>query len=73
MTTEDETGLANIVIWQNVTERYRRAVIGSRLVVISGTTQREGAVVHLVAQHVDGCWVNLSLAPGIFTETIYLH
>ena len=58
MTTEDETGLANIIIWQNVTERCRRAVIGSRLVVISGTTQREGAVVHLVAQHVeDNSWM----------------
>jgi len=58
MTTEDETGLANIIIWQNVTERFRRAVIGSRLVVISGTTQREGTVVHLVAQHVeDKSWM----------------
>ncbi|MEM7259945.1 MAG: OB-fold nucleic acid binding domain-containing protein, partial [Pseudomonadota bacterium] len=53
MTTEDETGLANIVIWQNVTEKYRKAVIGARLVVISGTTQREGQVVHLVARSVE--------------------
>ena len=53
MTTEDETGLANIIIWQNVTERCRQAVIGSRLVVISGTTQREGEVVHLVARHIE--------------------
>jgi len=53
MTTEDETGLANIVIWQNVTERYRQAVIGARLVVVSGTTQREGKVVHLIARQVE--------------------
>ncbi len=53
MTTEDETGLANIVIWQNVVERCRKAVIGSRLVVISGTTQREGQVVHLIAKSVE--------------------
>jgi len=58
MTTEDETGLANIIIWQNVTERCRKAVIGSRLVVISGTTQREGEVVHLVARHIeDNSWM----------------
>ncbi len=58
MTTEDETGLANIIIWQNVSERCRQAVIGSRLVVISGTTQREGEVVHLVARHVeDNSWM----------------
>ncbi len=58
MTTEDETGLANTIIWQNVTERCRKAVISSRLVVISGVTQREGEVVHLVAQHVeDSSWM----------------
>ena len=53
MTTEDETGLANIVVWQNVVERCRKAVIGSKLVVISGTTQREGQVIHLVARSVE--------------------
>ena len=58
MTTEDETGLANVIIWQNVTDRCRKAVISSRLVVITGTTQREGEVVHLVAQHVeDNSWM----------------
>jgi len=63
MTTEDETGLANVIIWQNVTERCRRAVIGSRLVVISGTTQREGEVVHLVARHIeDNSWMLGDLA-----------
>jgi error-prone DNA polymerase len=53
MTTEDETGLANSVIWQNVTEKYRKAVIGARLVIIAGTTQREGQVVHLIARTVE--------------------
>ncbi len=63
MTTEDETGLANVIIWQNVTERCRKAVIGSRLVVISGTTQREGEVVHLVASHIeDNSWMLGDLA-----------
>lgn len=63
MTTEDETGLANIVIWQNVTERYRKAVLGARLVVISGTTQREGEVVHLIARSLeDNTWMLGDLA-----------
>ncbi len=63
MTTEDETGLANVVIWQNVTERCRKAVIGARLVVISGTTQREGEVVHLIARTVeDNTWMLGDLA-----------
>ncbi len=63
MTTEDETGLANMVIWQNVTEQYRKAVIGARMVVIAGTTQREGEVVHLIARSVeDYTWMLGSLS-----------
>ena len=63
MTTEDETGLANSVIWQNVTERYRKAVLGARLVVVSGITQREGEVVHLIARSLeDNTWMLGDLA-----------
>ena len=51
MTIEDETGVANIVIWQTVFEQYRRIVLGSRMIGIRGRIQREGDVVHLVAQH----------------------
>ena len=53
MTTEDESGLANIIIWQAVTERCRKAVIGSKMVVVAGITQREGEVVHLIARSVE--------------------
>ncbi len=70
MTTEDETGLANIIIWQNVTERYRKAVIGSRLVVIAGTTQREGQVVHLVARTVED---NTALLGSLATQSRDFH
>ncbi len=63
MTTEDETGLANMVIWQNVTEQYRKAVIGARMVMIAGITQREGEVVHLIAKSVeDYTWMLGSLS-----------
>jgi error-prone DNA polymerase len=51
-TIEDETGTANVVIWPSLTERYRRAIVGSRLLGVDGRVQRspEG-VVHLVAEH----------------------
>ena len=52
MTLEDETGVGNIVVWPKVYERFRRAVIGGRLLRITGHLQREGAVVHVIAQHV---------------------
>jgi error-prone DNA polymerase len=49
-TLEDETGIANVVIWSRVFERYRRALLGSSLMGVAGKLQREGLVVHLVAE-----------------------
>ena len=40
MTIEDETGIANIVIWPSIFERYRQVVLGSRLVGVFGRVQR---------------------------------
>ena len=48
MTLEDETGHINVVVWPWVVERQRREVVGSRMVGIYGTIEREGEVVHLV-------------------------
>jgi error-prone DNA polymerase len=48
MTLEDETGHINVVVWPWVVERQRREVVGSRMVGIHGTIEREGEVVHLV-------------------------
>ena len=49
MTLEDETGYINLVVWPWVAERQRRIVLGARLLVASGTIERDGEVVHLVA------------------------
>jgi len=49
MTLEDETGIANIVVWRKVFERFRPIVMGARLVEVSGRVQREGRVIHVVA------------------------
>ena len=48
-TLEDETGVANIVIWRRVFERYRNAALDAGLLAVRGVVQREGIVVHLVA------------------------
>ncbi len=50
MTIEDETGVANVVIWEKIFERYRRAVLGAGMIGIKGRIQREGEVVHVVAR-----------------------
>jgi error-prone DNA polymerase len=51
MTLEDETGIANIVVWPKTMERFRKEVMGSRLVLVEGTIQSSPEkVVHLVAE-----------------------
>jgi error-prone DNA polymerase len=51
ITLEDETGVANLVIWPKIFEQNRRVVLGSRMLRVDGRIQREGDVVHLVARH----------------------
>ncbi len=50
LTLEDETGVANVVIWPKLFERSRRIALGASMMGINGRIQREGEVVHLVAQ-----------------------
>ena len=49
MTIEDETGVANLVIWQSILEKYRRIALGAGLIGVKGRVQREGEVIHIVA------------------------
>jgi error-prone DNA polymerase len=51
LTIEDETGVANIIVWKDQFEKYRRIVMGGSLVAIQGRLQREGIVMHVVAEH----------------------
>ena len=52
-TLEDETGVANIVVWPKVFERYRRAFLSASLLAVKGRIQRDGLVLHLVAEHIE--------------------
>lgn len=49
ITLEDETAVANLVVWTKVFEKYRRIVLGSGMIGMKGRVQREGEVVHIVA------------------------
>lgn len=53
MTIEDETGVANIIVWPKTFERFRPIVIGSRLVRVRGKVQSESGVIHVVADQVE--------------------
>jgi error-prone DNA polymerase len=53
VTLEDELGLVNVVVWQQVALRFRRALLEARLLVVSGEIQRADGVQHLIARHLD--------------------
>jgi error-prone DNA polymerase len=48
-TLEDETGVANVIIWPKVFEKFRRVILGSRLLGVKGKLQIESGVIHIVA------------------------
>jgi error-prone DNA polymerase len=50
MTIEDEFGVANLIVWPTIFERFRRVVLGATLVACTGKLQREGLVIHVVAE-----------------------
>ena len=49
ITIEDETGIANLIVWPQTLERFRRAALGATLLYCRGRLQREESVIHLVA------------------------
>lgn len=51
ITLEDEAGVANLVIWKTVFEKFRRAILSASMLGVRGRVQREGEVVHIVANH----------------------
>ena len=53
LTLEDETGVSNVVVWRKVYETFRKAVIAGRLVRVTGRIERDGPVVHLIAERVE--------------------
>ena len=55
ITIEDETGIANLVIWPAVFEKQRKIVMGARLMAVHGTIQRDpdSEVIHVVAARLE--------------------
>ena len=47
VTLEDETGIANLVVFKDSFERYRRIVLTAGLLGVEGRIQREGQVIHV--------------------------
>lgn len=70
LTMEDESGIANIVVWPKIMARFRREVMGGKLLLITGKMQRDSSgVTHLVAAYIEDRsmdLINLSERPEHF-------
>ncbi len=53
ITLEDETGVANAIVWPKIFEKYRSVVMGARLVRIRGRLQSQSGVIHTVVDHIE--------------------
>jgi error-prone DNA polymerase len=53
ITIEDETGVANIIIWQRLFESARRTILGASMLGVRGRVQREGLVIHVIADQLE--------------------
>jgi error-prone DNA polymerase len=65
MTLEDETGSANLVVWQALFDKYRKEIVQSKLLMVAGKLQIANGVTHLVVRQ---CF-NLSVLLRSLTET----
>ncbi|KUP93361.1 error-prone DNA polymerase [Tritonibacter horizontis] len=60
LTLEDETAVCNVVVWPKVYAAFRHAVMGGRLLRVTGMLQREGIVTHVIASRIDDLSARLS-------------
>jgi DNA polymerase III alpha subunit len=71
MTIEDETGIANIIVWPGMFERFRPIVLGARYVMVEGPLQHESGVIHVVANRMEDLTPLLKrLAEGPAVQTL---
>jgi error-prone DNA polymerase len=66
ITLEDETGIANIVVWPSVFEAHRALVLSARMLAVRGRVQREGEVIHVIADAIEDL---SSLLAGLGSRT----
>ena len=64
ITLEDETDIANLIIWPSRFERQRRLILSANMIGCRGKVQREGQVIHVIAEHL----IDLSVLLGAVGE-----
>jgi error-prone DNA polymerase len=51
ITLEDESGIANLVVWPDTMDKYRKVVMGARLIEVRGRVEYDEDVLHVIAAH----------------------
>ena len=64
ITIEDETGFANLVVWENMFDKYRKEILQARLLMVEGKLQIEGKVIHVITSR---CFNLSALLRGLTT------
>src|SRR5436305_12227305 len=65
VTLEDEASIANIIVWPKIFETYRRTLLASRLLMVTGKLQKQGIVTHIIADKLVDLSSELSLLSAI--------
>jgi error-prone DNA polymerase len=64
ITIEDETGFANLVVWEKIFDKFRKEIVQSRLLMVEGKLQIEGEVIHVIVRR---CFNLTKLLNGLTT------
>ena len=51
ITLEDETGIVNLVVWPDTMAKYRKVIMGARLIEVRGRVEYDEDVIHVIATH----------------------
>jgi error-prone DNA polymerase len=71
ITLEDETGVANLVVWPDVMEKQRRVIMGARLMEVRGRVEYDDEVIHVIAHHLtDATDALYGLADDLLTSPV---
>ncbi|UIJ45635.1 error-prone DNA polymerase [Sphingomonas cannabina] len=52
LTLEDETGIANAIVWRDRFEAQRRTIMTATMIGVQGEVQREGEVIHIIVDRI---------------------
>lgn len=71
ITLEDETGVVNLVIWPDIMERYRKVIMGARLMEATGRLEMDDEVLHVIVDSMeDATWRLSALSDDMLTPQI---